>query len=79
MSKTPEPADKAFAWGHEHFCEPDATALYHAEPERIHDPALGFPKELDHLPETFCSTCLDWFALPHIEGSEHRPPQKGTV
>jgi hypothetical protein len=73
---------KLFAWGHEHFCAPDATALYHTEPERLNDPALGFPVELDTnpVPATFCSTCLKWFDDPaHPEGSDHRPPQKGTA
>jgi hypothetical protein len=68
----------AFQWGHEHFCQPDATELYNKEPQRLNDPALGFPKQLDELPETFCSVCLMWFVGPHPEGSEHRPPQKGT-
>jgi hypothetical protein len=74
-------SDTAYEWGPEHFCEPDATALYNAEPQRIHNPELGYPVKLDTPPEppTFCSTCLQWWAEPEpTGGSEHRPPQKGT-
>jgi hypothetical protein len=69
-------SDTAYSWGHEHFCAPDATRLYQREPGRLN--TVGYPKQLDELPETFCSVCLGWFTGPHPEGSEHRPPQKGT-
>lgn len=67
--------DHGYAWGNEHFCEPDTRHLYNTETERIYDPALGFPVKLDEAPETFCSRCLKWFVGPHPEGSEPRPPQ----
>lgn len=70
-------SDKPYQWGHEHFCQPDATKLYHAEPGRIN--AIGYPVELDAnpVPATFCSVCLEWFDDPqHLEGSEHRPPEQ---
>lgn len=75
-------SDTPYEWAGEHFCKEDATALYHAEPERINNPDIGYPVELDSPPEppTFCSTCLLWWADPnHLEGSDHRPPQKGTA
>jgi hypothetical protein len=69
-------SDTPYKWGHEHFCEPDATELYQNEPDRLAH--LGHPVKLDAPPETFCSVCLEWFVGPHEEGSEHRPPKKGT-
>lgn len=72
---------KPFAWGDEHFCAPDATKLYNREPERLN--TVGYPVELDAnpVPATFCSVCLQWFDDPahDHEGSDHRPPQKGTA
>lgn len=64
-------SEPAYQWGHEHFCEPDATKLYR-EPGRIS--GHGYPVKLDAPPEpdTFCSVCLQWWADP--EGSEVRPP-----
>lgn len=72
-------SDTPYAWGAEHFCEPDATELYETEPQRITDPALGYPVKLDELPEpeTFCSVCLQWFTNPaNLEGSAPRPPEE---
>lgn len=68
--------DISFLWGHEHFCEPDTKHLYNTEIQRIYDPALGFPKQLDELPDTFCSRCLQWFRELPTEGSGPRPPQQ---
>jgi hypothetical protein len=79
VSDTPE---KAYAWAGEHFCSADTRHLYDTEPERIHNPDIGFPVELDSNPEppTFCSRCLLWFDDPqHTTGSDHRPPEKGTT
>ena len=74
-------SDKPYQWGHEHFCQPDATELYNTEPERLD--TVGYPVELDANPKpaTFCSVCFMWFDDPahDTEGSEHRPPQKGTA
>lgn len=67
-------SESAYAWGGEHFCEPDTRHLYNTEPRRITDPEIGYPVELDEAPETFCSVCLKWFTGPHDEGSDHRPP-----
>lgn len=75
-------SDKPHRWGHEHFCGPDLSTLYRSAQggELLND--IGFPVALDAPPEppTFCSSCLQWFdeAEQHTEGSEHRPPQKGT-
>ena len=72
---------KPYAWGGEHFCAPDATTLYHAEPQRLH--SIGFPVELDAnpVPPTFCSVCLLFFDDPahdaHPTGSGPRPPEQG--
>lgn len=69
-------------WAGEHFCAADTRHLYDHEPERIHNPEIGFPVRLDANPEppTFCSRCLKWFDDPATtEGSEPRPPQKGTT
>lgn len=74
-------SDQPYAWGAEHFCEPDTEMLYNSEPQRLYDPALGFPVKLDALPdpETFCSVCLKWFTDPaNLTGSEHRPPESST-
>lgn len=75
-------SDTPYAWGGEHFCEPDVNRLYHAELQRIYDPALGFPVKLKELPdpETFCSTCLKWFTPPvKLEGLDLQPPEEGTA
>ncbi len=73
-------------WAGEHFCGTDTRYLYDFEPLRIHNPDIGFPVRLDAnpVPPTFCSRCLNWFDdpahdPPPTEGSEHRPPQKGTA
>lgn len=74
--------DQPYAWGVEHFCEPDATRLYETEPQRLTDPELGYPVKLEELPvpETFCSACLEWFTTPEevelIRGSEVRPSEE---
>lgn len=71
-------SDTPYIWGGEHFCEPDLHHLYHHELSRIYDPELGFPVKLHELPdpETFCSTCLQWFTDPaKLEGSLERPPE----
>ena len=69
----------AFTWGGENFCAVDATDLYNSEPERL--TTHGFPVQLDEAPASFCAVCLLWFVGPehHHQGSEHRPPQKGTT
>lgn len=78
-------SDTPHEWAGEHFCGADARYLYDHEPERIHNPEIGFPVKLDANPEppTFCSRCLLWFDAPPTEtdtgGSESRPPQKGTT
>lgn len=71
---TPDEPDVAYTWAHEHFCEPHLTALYNTGQGGRMLNEVGFPVRLDELPETFCSTCLEWFKIPHTEGSHHRPP-----
>ena len=78
MSDTQDPA--AYTWGGENFCAVDATDLYNTEPERLD--THGYPVAHDEVPESFCAVCLFWFTGPdhhHPEGSDHRPPQKGTA
>lgn len=75
-------SDTPHEWGGEHFCGADTRHLYDHEPERIYDPAIGFPVQLDEnpVPPTFCSRCLKWFDAPELEGSDLRPPpEKGTA
>lgn len=72
-------SDTPYEWGGENFCSTDAAHLYTHEPERLN--THGFPVQLDEAPESFCSVCLLWWVGPHqhAEGSEHRPPEKGTT
>lgn len=77
-------SDKPHEWAGEHFCGADTRHLYDTEPERIHNPDIGFPVELDENPHppTFCSRCLQWFDDPANDtplGSDLRPPEKGTA
>lgn len=67
--------DKPYQWGHEHFCQPDATDLYNNEPRRLEE--VGYPVELDAPPEpeTFCSVCLQWFTAKVPEGLDSQPPK----
>lgn len=77
MSEPQDPS--SYEWGGENFCAPDATDLYNTEPERLN--THGWPVPLDTPPASFCAMCLFWFIGPdhhHSQGSEHRPPQKGT-
>lgn len=70
-------SDTPYQWGHEHFCQPDATELYNTEPDRL--ASLGYPVELERAPETFCSVCLKWFVDADHAGSDHRPPENGAT
>lgn len=77
MSDKQDP--ESYEWGGENFCAIDATDLYNTEPERLN--THGYPVPLDEVPESFCAVCLMWWVGPHqhTEGSDHRPPQKGTA
>lgn len=81
MNAKPYPlSDTPYAWGHEHFCAPDATVLYDAEPDRVDD--VGEPVKLpgNPVPPTFCSSCLQWFDDPqHLTAASHLPPEQGET
>lgn len=80
MSPKPYPSsDTPYSWGGEHFCGPDATALYTSEPDRR--ALLGEPDKLrrNPVPPTFCAVCLDWFDHPETLTPDYRPAQQGDT
>lgn len=73
---TQQPPDTAHEWGGEHFCAPDVRHLYDYGMIDIHE--VGYPKELDDAPHTFCARCLQWFRNDNPEGvGAPTPHQKG--